>query len=100
VSLPRFYAPELDPDASEIQLPPDEARHLTRVLRLGAGAEVAAFDGRGREVRARETRAARDVALLAIVERVGPLRSRPSRSHSLRPSSSWTRRTPLSAGRR
>lgn len=32
-----------------MQLPEDEARHLARVLRLGAGEEIAVFDGRGRE---------------------------------------------------
>ena len=33
----------------EAVLPPDEARHLTRVLRLGLDDEVAIFDGRGHE---------------------------------------------------
>ena len=35
--------------AAFVTLPADEAHHLTRVLRLGAGDEVAVFDGRGRE---------------------------------------------------
>ena len=30
-------------------LPPDEAHHLRHVLRLGAGAEIAVFNGHGRE---------------------------------------------------
>lgn len=70
--LPRFYAPSLDPAAAEVTLPPDEAAHLTRVLRLGEGDEVAVFDGRGVEVRARVARARRDAVTLAIVARVVP----------------------------
>lgn len=47
--IPRFLVPDLDPDRAEAVLPPDEAHHLTRVMRLGVGDEVAVFDGRGRE---------------------------------------------------
>jgi 16S rRNA (uracil1498-N3)-methyltransferase len=47
--LPRFYAPELDPSAPLVTLSADEARHLTRVLRLAAGDSVSVFDGRGVE---------------------------------------------------
>jgi len=68
--LPRFYAPDLDPDLASVMLPPDEARHLTRVLRLGAGAEVALFDGRGAEYRAVVEAAVRETASLRIVERL------------------------------
>src|SRR5687767_13624884 len=68
--LPRFYAPDLDPDLASVLLPPDEARHLTRVLRLGAGAEVAIFDGRGVEYRAVVEAAVRETASLRIVERL------------------------------
>jgi 16S rRNA (uracil1498-N3)-methyltransferase len=32
-----------------IELPNDEAHHLRDVLRLGSGAEVQVFDGRGHE---------------------------------------------------
>jgi 16S rRNA (uracil1498-N3)-methyltransferase len=65
--LPRFLAPALDPDAGRAVLPPDEAHHLTRVLRLGVGDAVAVFDGRGREFRARVVLASRarvEVSLL------------------------------------
>jgi 16S rRNA (uracil1498-N3)-methyltransferase len=48
----RFYAPGLSLDAV-FELPPDEAQHLARVLRLGAGDEIAVFDGAGREALAR-----------------------------------------------
>ena len=68
--LPRFHAPDLDPDLASVILPPDEARHLTRVLRLGAGAEVAVFDGRGAEYRALVEAAVRETVSLRIVERL------------------------------
>jgi 16S rRNA (uracil1498-N3)-methyltransferase len=44
---PRFYVPDLDATATRVPLPGDEAEHLARVLRLGPGAEVEVFDGRG-----------------------------------------------------
>jgi 16S rRNA (uracil1498-N3)-methyltransferase len=75
--LPRFYAPDLDPDLASVMLPPDEARHLTRVLRLGAGAEVAVFDGRGAEYRAVVEAAVRETASVRIVERL-PERASPA----------------------
>jgi len=66
--LPRFYAPHIDAGLSAVTLPPDEARHLTRVLRLGVGAEVAVFDGRGSEFRAVVEVAVRDTASLRVLE--------------------------------
>lgn len=72
MSLPRFFVPAL-PDGDprgEIALPADEAGHLTRVLRLGAGDEIAIFDGRGREFRARVTRVSRNSAHVELAERV------------------------------
>jgi 16S rRNA (uracil1498-N3)-methyltransferase len=68
--LPRFYAPDLDAELASVLLPPDEARHLTRVLRLGAGAEVAIFDGRGAEFRAVVEAAVRETATVRILERL------------------------------
>jgi 16S rRNA (uracil1498-N3)-methyltransferase len=44
--LPRFYVPVIDASGSGV-LPDEEATHLTRVLRLGVGAAVEVFDGRG-----------------------------------------------------
>jgi 16S rRNA (uracil1498-N3)-methyltransferase len=58
--LPRFHVPGLDAAAAEAGLPREEALHLTRVMRLGVGDEVAIFDGRGHEFRARVVRADRD----------------------------------------
>jgi 16S rRNA (uracil1498-N3)-methyltransferase len=69
----RFFAPALDPGDETVALPKDEGEHLTRVLRLGPGAEVSIFDGRGREFLARVTAAAgRDVRvqLLSRIEAV------------------------------
>lgn len=66
--LPRFYAPDLDRDLGSVTLPPDEARHLTRVLRLAAGDEVVVFDGRGVEFRAVVEAAVRETASLRLIE--------------------------------
>lgn len=49
MAVRRFYAPRLAAPGSSIALPPDESRHLTRVLRLRRGARVRVFDGRGQE---------------------------------------------------
>jgi len=48
----RFYAPALSSDVV-FDLPDDEAQHLSRVLRLRAGDEIAVFDGDGHEALAR-----------------------------------------------
>lgn len=49
---PRFFAPLVERAAERVRLPADEAHHLTKVLRLGPGAPVRVFDGRGHEWRA------------------------------------------------
>ena len=49
---PRFLIDDLDPSQGIATLGGGEAHHLSRVLRLGPGDEVAVFDGRGREFRA------------------------------------------------
>jgi 16S rRNA (uracil1498-N3)-methyltransferase len=72
---PRFYAPDLDPDLPLVTLPPDEAWHLTKVLRLGAGDEVSIFDGRGAEYRAVVEAAVRETASLRLA---GPLPAAPA----------------------
>ena len=48
----RFFAPDAEPGRAVVLLPDDEAHHLRHVLRLDAGADVVAFDGRGHEWRA------------------------------------------------
>jgi 16S rRNA (uracil1498-N3)-methyltransferase len=72
VILPRFYAPSFDPAAGEVALPPDEAAHLTRVLRLGVGDAVSVFDGRGVEYRATVAQASRGAVTLTLLERIVP----------------------------
>jgi len=70
--LPRFLAPDLDPAAPDVSLPAEEARHATRVLRLGPGAPIAVFDGRGNEFLARITEVRRDTVRGTLVNRVEP----------------------------
>jgi 16S rRNA (uracil1498-N3)-methyltransferase len=45
----RFYVPGLPQQGDPVPLPPEEAQHLLRVLRLEKGDEIRVFDGRGRE---------------------------------------------------
>lgn len=49
MTLHRFHAERLPAPGSDVELSPEEGRHLTRVLRLRRGARVAVFDGRGRQ---------------------------------------------------
>jgi 16S rRNA (uracil1498-N3)-methyltransferase len=70
-SLPRFFAPDLDPKRGEVSLPPEEALHLLRVMRLAPGDLVSVFDGNGSEFIGRVARTDRrraDVALLGPVQ--------------------------------
>jgi 16S rRNA (uracil1498-N3)-methyltransferase len=69
---PRFLVPDLDPASGEAQLPADESRHLTRVLRLTRGAIVSAFDGRGHEYLARVTSASPTRVTVVLLEPVEP----------------------------
>ena len=68
--LPRFFVPHLDIAAGETTVPSDEASHLTRVMRLGAGDEIAVFDGRGHEFRAKVTSAARGKVRIQLLEQI------------------------------
>ena len=70
---PRFLAPDLDPAAAEVRLPADESRHLTRVLRLGAGALVSVFDGRGHECLATVVAAHDARVALRVIEQIAPV---------------------------
>lgn len=49
MSARRFYAPHIPDEGNALPLPPDEGRHLARVLRLRTGAAIRIFDGAGRE---------------------------------------------------
>lgn len=64
--------PEARAGHGPITLPPDEAHHLTHVLRLGAGADVAVFDGRGREWRGRVSSAGRRTVTIDLADAVTP----------------------------
>ncbi|MBI4263271.1 MAG: 16S rRNA (uracil(1498)-N(3))-methyltransferase [Acidobacteria bacterium] len=64
----RFYAPDADAAGDLVDLPEDEAAHLTRVLRLRAGAAIRVFNGRGREFDARVERAGKG-GVHVVVER-------------------------------
>ena len=70
--LPRFLAASVDAAASLARLDADEARHLSQVLRLSVGDDVAVFDGAGREFHARVERIGRDGAELRLVAEVEP----------------------------
>ena len=72
MTLPRFYVPALDPASRDAVLPEDEANHLTRVMRLGTGADIAVFDGRGREYRARVVSAARGRVRVEVGAPIAP----------------------------
>ena len=69
----RFFAPALDAGDEIVALPREEAEHLTRVLRLGAGDTVAVFDGRGHEFVARVTSAVRRDVRVQIMSRLDPV---------------------------
>jgi 16S rRNA (uracil1498-N3)-methyltransferase len=60
----------MDPGDESVDLPRDEAEHLTRVLRLGVGDTVAVFDGRGREFLAKVALAARRHVRVQLLSRL------------------------------
>jgi 16S rRNA (uracil1498-N3)-methyltransferase len=62
----------LDPGDEAVTLPRDEGEHLTRVLRLGVGDEVAVFDGRGHEFSARVVSVERRDVRVQLVSRIDP----------------------------
>ena len=68
----RFYAPGLSSGSLEVDLPPEEAEHLSRVLRLKAGDPVRVFDGRGREFRGKVDRVGRTAATVILEGEVTP----------------------------
>jgi 16S rRNA (uracil1498-N3)-methyltransferase len=68
----RFFAPSFDPGDEAVDLPRDEAEHLTRVLRLGVGDTIAVFDGRGHEFLARIVAAERRSVRVQLVSRLEP----------------------------
>ncbi len=73
----RFYCPD-SPRAGRQRLAADEARHLSRVCRLGIGDVVEVFNGQGLATRSEVAAAGHDWVELAILsvlpERLAPLR--------------------------
>jgi 16S rRNA (uracil1498-N3)-methyltransferase len=65
---PRFHVPGVTATSTSVELPEDEAEHLVRVLRLGVGAEVEAFDGRGGLWRAEVVHAGKKSAAVRALE--------------------------------
>lgn len=70
MALPRFLAADLDAISGSATLSPEETHHLTSVLRLRFGDEIAVFDGNGREYRARIERVSREGTQLRLIEEV------------------------------
>jgi 16S rRNA (uracil1498-N3)-methyltransferase len=68
VRLPRFFAPAAAAAATTIDLPGDEASHLTRVLRLRPGDRVAVFNGRGGQWQGSVERAGKNQASIHLIE--------------------------------
>ena len=76
-ALARFYAPDAAPGADRAELPADEAHHLTRVLRLEVGVEVAVFNGRGGEWAGRVAGIDRTAVSVALERPVEPVAEPP-----------------------
>lgn len=72
----RFFAPGAYGSGDQIDLPEDEAQHLSRVLRLGVGDAIRIFDGRGREFAATIARVTKSAASV-VVEDAQPPRPEP-----------------------
>jgi 16S rRNA (uracil1498-N3)-methyltransferase len=72
VRFPRFFAPAAAAAATTIDLPEDEANHLTRVLRLGPGDRVAVFNGSGGEWHASVETASKKQVSVRLIEAVKP----------------------------
>jgi 16S rRNA (uracil1498-N3)-methyltransferase len=65
MATPRVYVPAAEQGA-ECQLSADEAAHLTRVLRLGAGDPLRVFDGAGAEFEAEIVESARQAVRVRV----------------------------------
>jgi 16S rRNA (uracil1498-N3)-methyltransferase len=65
----RFFVRPEDVNERELRLRSDEATHLARVLRLGPGAQVVGFDGRGHEYVAVVERSEGDGVICRILRR-------------------------------
>ena len=75
--LTRLYFPCEIPPHGACRLPPEQAHHVTRVLRLGTGDSVTLFDGNGAEYAAAITQVARHGVTLNVGERISVDRESP-----------------------
>jgi 16S rRNA (uracil1498-N3)-methyltransferase len=75
--IPRFLVPDLEAAARRLELPHAEGHHLTHVLRLGAGAEIRVFDGRGAEWVARVSGIERRRVVVEVLHAVAPAAESP-----------------------
>jgi 16S rRNA (uracil1498-N3)-methyltransferase len=76
----RFYVRPEDVGERELRLQGDEATHLVRVLRLGKGVQIVAFDGRGGEYVALVERVEADGVACRILDRT---HTQPARTVSI-----------------
>jgi 16S rRNA (uracil1498-N3)-methyltransferase len=75
----RFYAAPPSFTETSVRLDADEAHHLTRVLRLGAGARVFVFDGEGAEYECEVARIAKHEVDLSLLRRLDDVVESPLR---------------------
>lgn len=68
----RFYAPEATRPDLRVSLPREEAHQLRRVLRLGPGALVQLFDGRGHEFTGRVEQIDREAVTVRTLDELKP----------------------------
>ena len=78
MNQPRFYCRAALSPGAHVELPEPVARHAVRVLRLGVGATLTLFDGRGGEYPAQIERIERDRVFAELgawveIERESPL---------------------------
>jgi 16S rRNA (uracil1498-N3)-methyltransferase len=75
----RFYAAPSSFSGTSVRLDSDEAHHLTRALRLGAGARVFVFDGEGAEHECEVARVAKHEVDLNLLRRLDDVIESPLR---------------------
>jgi 16S rRNA (uracil1498-N3)-methyltransferase len=75
----RFYAPPLSFTEASVRLDAEEAHHLTRVLRLDAGARVFVFDGEDAEYECEVARVAKHEVELNLLRRLDDVVESPLR---------------------
>src|SRR5215468_8920282 len=75
----RFYAPPSSFAETSVRIDAGEAHHLTRVLRLGAGARIFVFDGEGAEYECEVARVAKHEVDLNLLRRLDDVVESPLR---------------------